>query len=163
MTNMKLRIATFCAWSGAVWMAAASSITAAASGPPLVERALKAMGGAEEIVFVVRGLYEDGHYYANFGHWSSDSKKMMYAAGGSRLCKLNLRTRQVTELLADRAGGIRDPRIAYDGRTILFAYRQGGTEYSHLHEMRPDGSGLRQLTSGNWDDVEPDWPARNQF
>ena len=84
---------------------------APARGPRLVEKALRAIAGAEEIVFAVRGLYEDGHYYATFGHWSSDPNKMMYAAGGSRLCKLNLRTKQLTVLLDDPAGGVRDPRV----------------------------------------------------
>ena len=134
---------------------AGSSQTKPAGEPMLLDRALRAMGGAEEIVFVVRGLYEDGHYYANFGHWSSDPNKMMYAKGGSRLCKLNLRTRQVTVLLDDPQGGFRDPRVHYDGHKLLFSYRPGGTKYFHLYEIGTDGSGLRQLTNGTWDDVEP--------
>ena len=124
-------------------------------GPDLSKKALELMGGAEEVVFAVRGLYRDGHYYANFGHWSSDPNKMMYAEGGSRLCKLNLRTRKVTVLLDDPAGGVRDPRVHYDGAKLLFSYRKGGTKYHHLYEMNPDGSGLKQLTSGPWDDLEP--------
>jgi hypothetical protein len=115
------------------------------------------MGGAEEIVFAVRGLYDDGHYYATFGHWSSDPDKMMYAAGGSRLCKFNLRTGQITVLLDDAEGGVRDPRVHYDGAKILFSYRKGGTKYSHLHEINTDGTGLRQLTSGDWDDIDPEY------
>jgi len=128
-----------------------------ASGTPLVEKALQAMGGAEEIVFVVRGLYGDGHYYATFGHWSSDPNKMMHSPDGSRLCKLNLRTKQVTVLLDDPKGGFRDPRVHYDGRKLLFAYRKGGAKYYHLYESNTDGTGLRQLTAGDWDDVDPDY------
>jgi arylsulfatase A-like enzyme len=123
--------------------------------PNQSEKALELMGDAEEIVFAVRGLYGDGHYYANFGHWSDDPNKMMYAEGGSRLCKLNLRTRQVTVLLDDPEGGVRDPRVHYDGGKILFSYRKGGTNYHHLYEINPDGTGLKQLTSGPWDDLEP--------
>ena len=121
----------------------------------LVKRALRAMDGVEEIVFAVRGLYTDGHYYANFGHWSSDPSRMMYAEGGSRLCKLNLRTKQVTVLLEDPEGGFRDPRVHYDGGKLLFSYRKGGTKYHHLYEINPDGTDLKQLTFGPWDDVEP--------
>ena len=123
--------------------------------PDLSEKALELMGGAEEIVFAVRGLYPDGHYYANFGHWSSDPSKMMYAEGGSRLCRLNLRTRQVTVLLDDPAGGVRDPRVHYDGGKLLFSHRKGGTKYHHLYEINTDGTGLKQLTSGPWDDIDP--------
>ena len=118
-------------------------------------KVLNLMGGAEEIVFAVRGLCSDGHYYANFGHWSSDPDKMMYAEGGSQLCKLNLRTRKVTVLLDDPEGGVRDPRVHYDGGKLLFSFRKGGAKYHHLYEINPDGTGLKQLTSGPWDDLEP--------
>ncbi len=100
-----------------------------AGGPALVEKALRAMNGAEEVVFAVHAVYSDGHYYANFGHWSLDPNKMMYCPGGTRLCKFNLRTRQLTVLLDDRQGAVRDPRVHYDGRKILFSYRKGGTDH----------------------------------
>lgn len=129
----------------------------AASEPDLVEKALQAMGGAEEIVFAVRGIYSDGHYYANFGHWSDDPNKMMHSPDGSRLCKFNLRTRQVVTLLDDPKGGIRDPRVHYKGDKLLFAYRKGGTKYYHLYESNTDGAGLKQLTFGDWDDVDPEY------
>ena len=41
------------------------------------------------------------------------------------------------------------------GRTILFSYRPGGDHYYHLYEIGVDGSGLRQITDGPWDDIEP--------
>ena len=37
---------------------------------------------------------------------------------------------------------------------MLFSYRPGGTEYYHLYEMNVDGTGLRQLTDGPYDDIE---------
>ncbi|MHB8901077.1 MAG: HzsA-related protein, partial [Thermoguttaceae bacterium] len=132
-----------------------------AAAPPespaadLVPRALEAMGGAEEIAFAVRGMYSDGHYYANFGHWSLNPDQMMYAPGGAKLCKLNLRTRQVHTLVDDPQGSLRDPCVHYDGGKILFSYRPGGTRYFHLYEIGTDGTGLRQLTDGPFDDIEP--------
>ncbi len=123
--------------------------------PNLVEKALALMGGAEEIVFAERALYSDGHYYANFGGWSDDPKKFLYPPDGSRLCKLNLRTRQLTVLLDDPKGNIRDPRVHYDGGKILFAYRKGGTKHYNLYEINTDASGLKQLTFGEWDDMDP--------
>ena len=149
------------ALGSAMWAAAAGksqpTLPTPAPGSALVDKALKAMGGAEEIVFVVRGLYDDGHYYATFGHWSSDPNKMMHSPDGSRLCKLNLRTRQVTVLLDDPQGGFRDLRVHYDGGKLLFAYRKGGTKHYHLYESNADGTGLRQLTSGDCDDVDADY------
>ncbi|MBL7042353.1 MAG: PD40 domain-containing protein [Pirellulaceae bacterium] len=124
-------------------------------GPDLAKEALRLMGGAEEIVFVERALYSDGHYYANFGGWSDDPDKFLYPPDGSRLLKLNLRTKQLTVLLDVPKGNIRDPRVHYDGGKILFAYRKGGTRHYNLYEINTDGTGLRQLTSGDWDDTDP--------
>jgi len=126
-----------------------------AGGPALVEKALRAMDGAEEVVFAVHAMYDDGHYYANFGHWSLDPNKKMYCPGGSRLCKINLKTGKLTVLLEDPDGTFRDPRVHYDGGKILFSYRKGGTDHFHLYEINTDGTGLTQLTSGPWDDIEP--------
>ena len=44
-------------------------------------------------------------------------------------------------LVDDPAGGVRDPQVHYDGRTILFCYRRGGTEHYHLYEIQADGTG----------------------
>ena len=127
---------------------------ASGSANTLVEDALQAMGGAEEIVFVVRDLCPAYQWYATFGEYA-DEAKYIHAPDGSQLCKLNLRTRRVTVLLDDPKGGFRDPRVHYDGEKILFAYRPGGTHHYHLCEINVDGSGFRQLTSGDCDDVDP--------
>ena len=93
---------------------------ASAGAGTLVEKALQAMGGAEEIVFAVRDLCSAYQCYATFGEYA-DEQKFIHAPDGSRLCKLNLRTRQVTVLLDDPQGGFRDPRVHYDGGKILFS------------------------------------------
>ena len=58
-------------------------------------------------------------------------------------------------LLDDPRGGVRDPQVHYDGRKILFSYRPGGSEAYHLYEIDIDGGGLRQLTDGPDNDIEP--------
>mgnify|MGYP001017242388 CR=1 FL=1 len=124
------------------------------SADTLVDKALRAMGGAEEIVFVIRDLCSAYQWYATFGEYA-DEAKYIHAPDGSQLCKLNLRTRQVAVLLDDPQGGFRDPRVHYDGGKVLFAYRPGGTHHYHLCEINVDGSGFRQLTFGDCDDVDP--------
>ena len=58
-------------------------------------------------------------------------------------------------LLDAQGGSVRDPQVHYDGRKILFSYRPAGTDFFHLYEINVDGSGLRQLTAGEFDDYEP--------
>jgi len=115
--------------------------------------------GAAEVIFAVRPVLPE-HWYANFGYYAASgpsyfgNPNRLYRDGG-RLCRLELATGRVTVLLDDPQGGVRDPQVHYDGRTILFAYRPSGTEYYHLYEILADGTGLRQLTSGPFDDIEP--------
>lgn len=123
-------------------------------GPDLVEKALALMDGAEEIVFAVRDLCAATQTYATFGEYSNE-RRFVYPPGTSRLSKLNLRSGQEPVLLNDPKGGIRDPRVHYDGGKILFAYRKGGTHHYHLCEINVDGSGFRQLTFGDHDNVDP--------
>ncbi|MFO7907552.1 MAG: hypothetical protein ACQESR_11965 [Planctomycetota bacterium] len=108
-----------------------------------------------DVVFATRPFGPDGHYYANFGYYCFNPKEKVYSQGGGSLRRLNPRTGEVTTLLRDPTGGVRDPRVHYDGRKILFSYRKGGSEHYHLYEINADGTGLRQLTDGPFDDIEP--------
>ncbi|MBI5387117.1 MAG: hypothetical protein HZA90_20800 [Verrucomicrobia bacterium] len=110
--------------------------------------------GADEIVFAVRQPGKDPHYYANFGYFAFDPERKAYGQDG-KLCRLNVGTGRLTVLLDDPSGGVRDPQVSYDGKRILFSYRKGGTPNYLLYETQADGSGLRQLTDGPWDDIEP--------
>ncbi|MBP7949337.1 MAG: hypothetical protein KA004_06750 [Verrucomicrobiales bacterium] len=129
------------------------------------------MRDVEEVVFAARGVNPtDGHWYANFGYYSHDPNRKAWVEG-AKLYKLNLRTRALTALLDDPRGGVRDPQVSYDGKQVLFSYRPGGTEHYHLYELplteqtvgrdakdAPNPPlpppGLRQLTSGPFDDIE---------
>jgi hypothetical protein len=108
----------------------------------------------KEIVFAMRKPAQDGHWYANFGYYGPDEKRPAYLPGG-RLCKLDLASGIVTNLIDDPLGGIRDPVLNHDASRILFAWRKGSDPYYHLHDCRLDGSDIRQLTDGPWDDFEP--------
>jgi len=108
----------------------------------------------EEIVFTVRQPGKDGHWYANFSHRCEDPSRVLYGDGG-KLCALNVNTGTLRMLLSDPKGGVRDPQMHYDGKKILFSYRKGGQPYYHLYEINVDGTGLRRLTDGPFDDFEP--------
>ena len=110
--------------------------------------------GVEEIIFALRQPGKDGHWYANFGYFAEDETRLTYGDGG-RLCRMHLPTGEITVLLDDPQGGVRDPAVHYDAEKILFSYRPGGTPYYHLYEIDVDGRNLRQLTDGPYDDIEP--------
>lgn len=120
----------------------------------------------EQVVFAVRKPVRR-HYYENFGYYLLPPGAYPYPppgesapgpaqySGGGRLCLLNLRSGEVTTLVDDPPGAVRDPQVHYDGRKILFSYRKGGESFYHLYEIGIDGSGLTQLTDGPFDDIEP--------
>ncbi len=123
--------------------------------PPLADDAVKQF---DEIVFALRLPYDDGHWYANIGYYCDDQRKAYTGNGqpdAGRLCVWNARTGQVRTLLDARGGSVRDPQVHYDGRKVLFSYRRAGSDYYHLYEIHVDGTGLRQITSGEYDDYEP--------
>ncbi len=133
---------------------------ASTSKPSLLEQALAGpMKEVESVIFCTRLKYDDPHWYANIGYYCDDENKKAYTGNGQpdvgKLYKLNLRTGEVTVLLDAQGGSIRDPQVHYDGQTILFSYRKARTDYYHLYEIKADGTGLKQLTSGEFDDIEP--------
>ena len=114
------------------------------------------MSDVEEILFVVRKPGTDEHWYANFGYYAQDENTYPFHLGsGARLCILNLKTKNVRTVFEDLAGSIRDPQIHYDGNKCVFSYMPGGKKHYNLYEINLNGTGLRQLTYGDWDDIEP--------
>jgi hypothetical protein len=113
------------------------------------------MAGVNDIVFAARRFNEtDGHWYANIGYYAHDANRKAWREGG-RLYRWKVGSGKLTALLNDPRGGVRDPQVSYDGQKILFSYRKGGTEQYHLYEINADGTGLRALTDGAYDDIEP--------
>jgi hypothetical protein len=57
-------------------------------------------------------------------------------------------------------GLVQGPEVSWDGTRILFSMRpDADTGGFHVYEIKIDGSGLRQLTSGNCNDVDPAYLA----
>jgi hypothetical protein len=135
----------------ALWL-----VTNSIAQTTLLDQFLSSPVAVDEIVFAARALGQDGHWYANFGYYAEDPQRKAYTEGG-KLYRLNLRTGKLTALLADAKGGMRDPQVHYDGKKVIFAYRKDGECQYHLYEINVDGSGLRQLTDGLFDDIEPSY------
>ena len=157
MTRLK-QLTTNCAIAVFGLVSALRATAADGAGPGtdlLAQFRAGPMSNVTEIIFCTRKPNPtDGHWYANIGYYAHDVNRKAWREG-ARLCRLNLNTLTVTTLLEDARGGIRDPQVHYDGKKILFSYRKGGTEPYHLYEINADGLGLRQLTDGIYDDIEP--------
>ena len=127
--------------------------------PPVAELREKLFAGAygnvEEILFATR-THRREHWYANFGYYCYGSSHTILNRQG-RLVAYNLRTKSFRTLLEDVAGAVRDPCVHYDGKQIVFSYRPGNEQRYHLFTINSDGTGLKQLTFGEYDDIEPAW------
>ncbi|MBM4037951.1 MAG: hypothetical protein FJ290_05505 [Planctomycetes bacterium] len=55
------------------------------------------------------------------------------------------------------AGNALEPRLSYDAKRVVFSYSKCTKEdpFYHIYEMNVDGTGLRQLTSGEFEDLMP--------
>jgi hypothetical protein len=70
-------------------------------------------------------------------------------------------------------GSYQHPEVSFDGRQIMFAYCRTDSvpkdreshldRFYHLYEMAADGSGLRQLTDGAYDDFSPKYLPNDQI
>ncbi len=112
-------------------------------------------GKVDEIVFATR-THTREHWYANFGYYCYARDWTILNRQG-RLVAYNIKTQSFRVILEDLAGAVRDPCVHYDGRTILFSYRPGNDVRYHLYTINSDGTGLKQLTFGEYDDIEPAW------
>ena len=61
----------------------------------------------------------------------------------------------VTPITNFTGASISDPSVSFDGRTILFSMRPPGGAWRNIYEIRPDGTGLRQVTNGGGHDFDP--------
>ena len=61
----------------------------------------------------------------------------------------------VTPITNFTGAAISDPAVSFDGTKILFSMRQQGDANRNIWEIRADGTGLRQVTSGGGHDFDP--------
>jgi len=118
------------------------------------------MKDARYILFASRKPGHDPHWYSNFGYYIDDANDFPFPLGsGGGLHILDLDTKDVRTIFEDPKGNIRDPQVHYDAEKVLFSYLPAGKRHYNLFEINIDGTGLRQLTFGDWDDIEPTYTA----
>ncbi len=81
----------------------------------------------------------------------------MMAVPGGRLLVLNglHPGAPVRKLAPAKPGSFWRPDLSFDGKRVLFCYRAHDEKSFHLYEINVDGTGLRQLTNGPYDDIDP--------
>ena len=81
---------------------------------------------------------------------------MMASPGGRLLVLDGLHPGgQVRQLGPDRPGSYWRPDLSFDASKVLFCFKPQDAKSFHLYEMNMDGTGLRQLTDSDYDDIDP--------
>ena len=118
--------------------------------------------GVEEIVFALRQPGKDGHWYANFSYYADDENRLTLRRRRQAL------PAEPAHRRGDRAARRPERRRPRSGRSTTTPRRS----CSPTARRRPStitstrststASGLRQLTDGPYDDIEPTLPARRR-
>jgi hypothetical protein len=102
-------------WAAQPSATPAVSSAAKPSGSLLAEALKGPLAEVEEVLFIVSRPFGGSFNPFDAGSRDRPEKLKEYRVGG-RLCKLHLRTGQVTVLLNDPAGEMRDGCVRYDGQ-----------------------------------------------
>ena len=62
---------------------------------------------------------------------------------------------RLRQLAPETPGSFWRPDLSFDARRVLFSFKPADEKSFHLYEMNFDGTGLRQLTDGEYDDLDP--------
>jgi hypothetical protein len=102
----------------------------------------------DRLLFVKRYSYQSSHYYTDFIDGTENS--------GGNLCIFSLKDGQVAELLPSMKDGIFGRYdLSFDGKSVVFDWKERIGKGFRLFEVGIDGTGLRQLTF-----EPPDEPER---
>ncbi|MBM4085989.1 MAG: hypothetical protein FJ272_14480, partial [Planctomycetes bacterium] len=129
---------------------------------------LSAGGGCDKLLFCKRVPTSYSHLVMQYYGWRARPGGGLFALEQPGV---SLAAR---DILRDQLppGNVLEPRLSYDARRIVFSYvrcpdgplkpgdlsvnEEGPDEaYYHIYEVNVDGTGLRQLTSGPYDDLMP--------
>lgn len=62
---------------------------------------------------------------------------------------------QVRQLAPDKPGSFWRPDLSFDARRVVFCFKPHDEKSFHLYELNLDGTGLKQLTDSEYDDIDP--------
>ena len=133
--------------------ATADMVTAAPTNPKALP-AIELLRG-RPILFVVRKQYRVDHHNTATMFQTGEVNTGSFDGGGA-LKTIDPATGVVKTLLELPEGVVRDPEVSFDGKKILVSIRRNRNDDYHLYELNADGTGLRQLTTGEGiSDIDP--------
>jgi WD40-like Beta Propeller Repeat len=95
---------------------------------------------------------------------SPAGEQIAVATTSGRILLIDDSGRRIATLGRHTAAGVSDwaPAWSPDGQWMAFARSTDGRRSFHIYVMRPDGSGLRQITHGRYDE-SPSWSPDAQW
>ncbi|MBE6426268.1 MAG: hypothetical protein E7029_09840 [Planctomycetaceae bacterium] len=89
-----------------------------------------------------------------WGHEARHRNGFM-ATDGGKLIVCGLNPGDLKRVVLDDGGSFWRPDLSFDAKKILLSHRLKGEKSFHLFEMNYDGTDLKQLTFGDYDDLDP--------
>ena len=94
-----------------------------------------------------------------FRSWEHETlhRTGQFVSGTGRLISINGfdPDADVTELVPEDKGFFWRPEVSYDGKKVVFCMKPKDDNAFHLYEVTSDGKGFKQLTFGDYDDLDP--------
>ena len=97
---------------------------------------------------------KEGDATDEWGHEARHRNGFM-AMDGGRMLTVGLNPDEVKRVVLDDGGSFWRPDLSFDAKKIVFSHRLKGEKSFHLFECNLDGSDLKQLTIGDYDDLDP--------
>ncbi|HEX2974237.1 MAG TPA: discoidin domain-containing protein [Tepidisphaeraceae bacterium] len=111
----------------------------------------------EVLLFDVDRLLVVKRHEINASHVYTYHNEGFRAGGGIYAVAMHGANTAPKELVSSPSGQILDCDLSYDGKTVLFSWRKAESEGYHLWTVNIDGTGLKQLTQGEWHDYNGCW------
>ena len=90
-----------------------------------------------------------------WGHEARHRNGFMAEPGGRMLIVGLNPGGEVIDVLKGKEGSFWRPDVSYDCKKLLFSFEPKGDKSFHLYECNLDGSDFKQLTFGDYDDLDP--------
>ncbi|MBT3202089.1 MAG: hypothetical protein HN350_19475, partial [Phycisphaerales bacterium] len=93
------------------------------------------------------------------GSWEHETlhRTGQFVSGSGRLIVINGLDPEAkaTELVPYGKGFFWRPELSYDGKKVVFCMKPQNDRAFHIYEIGTDGTGFKQLTFGDYDDLDP--------